>query len=79
MDEDLEAAARRELEEETNITKVYLEQLSTVGTLDRDPRGRVVTVAYYALAKLSDHQVLAASDAENADWFSIHKLPRSGV
>jgi len=76
MDEDLEAAARRELAEETNITKVYLEQLCTIGTVDRDPRGRVVTVAYYALAKMSDHEAHAATDAENVDWYSIHALPK---
>lgn len=75
MDEDLDEAARRELAEETSLTNVYLEQLCTVGTVGRDPRGRVVTVAYYALAKLSDHDARAASDAENAGWFSIHALP----
>lgn len=75
MDEDLDAAALRELSEETGITDVFLEQLYSVGTVDRDPRGRVVTVAYYALAKMSDHEVRAASDAENADWFSTHHLP----
>jgi len=75
MEENLDEAARRELSEETGITDVFLEQLYSVGTVDRDPRGRVVTVAYYALAKMSDHEVRAASDAENADWFSIHALP----
>jgi 8-oxo-dGTP diphosphatase len=75
MDESLEEAARRELKEETNITGVYLEQLCTFGEVDRDPRGRVVTVAYYALAKLSDHRVLAATDAEDARWFAVGELP----
>jgi 8-oxo-dGTP diphosphatase len=75
VEETLEDAALRELEEETGLRKVYLEQLYTFGTLDRDPRERVVTVAYYALVKLSDHKVKAATDAADAAWFSIHDLP----
>lgn len=75
MDESLEDAARRELEEETGITRVFLEQLYTFGDPDRDPRGRVITVAYYALAKLSDHTVRAATDAENVGWFEVRDLP----
>ncbi len=76
LDETLEEAARRELREETGIEKVYLEQLCTVGEIDRDPRERVVTVAYYALVKLSDHRVQAATDARQAAWFAIDDLPR---
>jgi 8-oxo-dGTP diphosphatase len=75
MDESLEEAARRELEEETGITEVYLEQLYTFGDVDRDPRGRVVTVAYYALAKLSDHTIRAAGDAENVAWAEVSAPP----
>jgi len=75
MDESLDSAALRELEEETGLSKVYLEQLYTYGAPDRDPRGRVITVAYYALAKLSDHAVRAATDAENVGWFSVDELP----
>jgi 8-oxo-dGTP diphosphatase len=75
MGEDLEEAARRELKEETNISGVYLEQLYTFGEVERDPRGRVVTVAYYALAKLSSHRVQAATDAEDVGWFAVHELP----
>jgi 8-oxo-dGTP diphosphatase len=76
MDETADAAARRELEEETGVTDVYLEQLYTFSGVDRDPRGRVVSIAYYALAKLSDHRIRAATDAENVAWFSIRALPR---
>lgn len=76
MDETLDEAARRELSEETGITRVYLEQLYTFGDLDRDPRERVVSVAYYALVKLSDHRVKAATDAREAAWFSVVDLPR---
>lgn len=73
MDEDLEQAALRELSEETGLQKVFLEQLFTFGSLDRDPRARVVTVAYYALVNLADHRVQAATDARQAAWFSVHE------
>lgn len=75
MDESLEEAARRELVEEAGVSNVFLEQLYTFGDVDRDPRGRVVTVAYYALVKLSDHNVKAATDARNAAWFAIDDVP----
>jgi len=76
MDETLEEAALRELREETGLTKVYLEQLYTFGRPNRDPRERVVTVAYYALVRLMDHRVQAATDARNAAWFEVDDLPR---
>ncbi|QDT44487.1 Bifunctional NMN adenylyltransferase/Nudix hydrolase [Gimesia alba] len=75
LEETLEEAARRELSEETGIENVYLEQLYTIGDVDRDPRERVVTVAYYALVNLSDHRVHAATDARNAAWFAIEDVP----
>ena len=76
IEETLDAAARRELEEEAGVTDVYLEQLYTFGALDRDPRDRVVTVAYYALAKLSDHRIRAATDAMGVGWFGLDDLPK---
>jgi 8-oxo-dGTP diphosphatase len=76
MDETLDEAAKRELEEETGVTRVFLEQLYTFSELDRDPRERVVSVAYYALVKLSDHRVKAATDARDAAWFSVVDLPK---
>jgi 8-oxo-dGTP diphosphatase len=76
IDETLDVAARRELAEEAGVTEVFLEQLYTFGDLDRDPRERVVTVAYYALAKLSDHRIRAATDAMGVGWFSLDELPR---
>jgi 8-oxo-dGTP diphosphatase len=69
--ESLEDAVRRELQEETGISQVFLEQLYTFGSVDRDPRERVVTIAYYALVKLSDHRVKAATDARDAAWFAV--------
>ena len=76
VDEDLDQAARRELREETGLDTAFLEQLYTFGALGRDPRDRVVTVAYYALLKLSDHRVQAATDARDAAWFAVEDLPR---
>lgn len=75
MDEDLQTAALRELEEETGVKNVFIEQLFTFGSVKRDPRGRVVSVAYFALVNLTDHPVQASSDAKKAEWFDIKKLP----
>ena len=75
MDEDLETAALRELEEETGVRDVFIEQLYTFGAPKRDPRGRVISVAYYALVNLSKHPVQAASDARKVEWFAIDQLP----
>lgn len=76
-DESLEEAVKRELQEETGITVNYLEQLYTFGEPKRDPRHRVVSVAYFALVKSSLYQELKAStDAENVGWFGIKNLPR---
>ncbi|MCE5279467.1 MAG: NUDIX domain-containing protein [Planctomycetaceae bacterium] len=75
MDESLEDAARRELAEEAGVANVFLEQLYTFGDVGRDPRGRVVTVAYYALVKLGDFAVKGASDARNAAWFALEDAP----
>jgi 8-oxo-dGTP diphosphatase len=75
MNEDLEAAALRELEEETGVKNVFIEQLYTFGAPGRDPRGRVVSVAYFALVNLGEHPVKAASDAHNVNWFELDKMP----
>lgn len=78
MDEDLDDAALRELAEETGVRDVYVEQLYTFGALDRDPRGRVITVAYFALLS-ADHAASltleAATDARAARWWSMYALP----
>ena len=75
MDEDADTCARRELQEETGLENVYMEQLYTFSRVDRDPRGRVITVAYYALVNLFDYQVKAGDDAVNARWFALSELP----
>ncbi len=73
--ETIEAAALRELSEETGIENVFLEQLYTFGDPGRDPRGWVVTVAYYALVSPEQHAVKAASDASSAAWISVQETP----
>lgn len=77
--EGLEATAARELQEETGLRNIYLEQLKSYGDPDRDPRLRVITVAYFALLRmsaLSKQTVKAADDAKEAAWFSLRKLPK---
>lgn len=74
LDESLEAAARRELQEETGVTDVYLEQLYTFGNPGRDPRGRVISVAYIALVP-APLVVEAGSDAREARWWPLKELP----
>lgn len=73
-EEGLEQAARRELQEETGVNQVYLEQLYTFGEPNRDPRGRVITVAYYALIS-ADREVAGGSDAADAGWWPMGALP----
>jgi 8-oxo-dGTP diphosphatase len=75
LNETLEEAARRELQEETGIEHVYLEQLYTFGAVDRDPRDRVVTVTYYALINTTEQHIHATTDARAAAWFAIGKVP----
>jgi 8-oxo-dGTP diphosphatase len=77
MDESLETAAYRELAEETGVTSedVYLEQLYTFGQPDRDPRTRVITVAYFALVSADKISAQAATDADDVAWFSVYRLP----
>jgi 8-oxo-dGTP diphosphatase len=77
-DEDLYDCALRELKEETNVRDVYLEQLYTFGRPDRDPRTRVITVAYFALLsaeETSKQPVAAGDDAGDAQWWNIYELP----
>lgn len=75
IEETLDAAAARELREETGLGNIFLEQLFTFGAVDRDPRERVVTVAYFALVNLAGHAVAASTDARSAAWFSVNDVP----
>lgn len=76
VDETLDDAARRELREEAGLEDVFLEQLYTFGAVERDPRERVVSVAYYALVRSAAHETKAATDASDARWFQISKVPK---
>ena len=73
MEEDLETAAARELREETGLTSVHLTQLQTFSNPQRDPRGRIITVAFWGIDD-SDNPICGDDDANQASWFSIEAL-----
>lgn len=75
MDETTLECANRELEEETGINGLFLKQIGTYSGVDRDPRGRVITVAYYSLVNMSDVNPVANDDAANAGWFTLNSVP----
>lgn len=75
IDEDTETGAKRELFEETGLKDIYIEQLYTFSTVDRDPRGRVISVVYFALISLKDNIPVAGDDAKTAKWFPINNMP----
>lgn len=78
IDESLEEAAARELLEETGVGDVYLEQLYTFGDPLRDPRGRVITVVYFALLGADQAERLSVAggdDAQDARWWNVYALP----
>lgn len=74
MDESCEDGVRRELQEETGMTGAYVEQFHTFSEPNRDPRERVITVAYYALVRLQE--VHAGDDAADAQWFDLDNVPQ---
>ena len=74
-EEALEQAALRELQEETNVTDLFLEQLKAYGHPHRDPRGHTVTVAFYALVNLWNYEIKAATDAKQARWWPMERMP----
>ena len=74
MDESCEEGALRELKEETGLTGAYIEQFHTFSDPNRDPRERVITVAYYALVRIQD--VKAGDDAAKAEWYALDKVPQ---
>ena len=75
MDETIDECAHRELREETGIEDIYLEQCHVFSSVARDPRGRVVTVAFIALVRPSDYKVIGGDDASRAEWFDFSSLP----
>ena len=75
MDEDIRDGALRELEEETGLTGIPLRQLGAYGDPGRDPRGRVITIAFIALVPSHDLIARGGSDAQDARWFPVDALP----
>ncbi|HWQ15841.1 MAG TPA: NUDIX domain-containing protein [Roseiflexaceae bacterium] len=75
MDESLETAARRELEEETGVRDIYLEQLYTFGDPHRDPRTRVISVAYIALVRADKQKLRVSEESMDVRWFPVSRLP----
>lgn len=73
IDETVEECARRELEEETGLKNASVEQFYTFSDVNRDPRERVITVAHYALVRLSE--VNGGDDAASAQWFAESEIP----
>ena len=73
--EGLKEGARRELKEETGIEVEDLKQLKTYGNLNRDPRGRTISIAFIGILN-TDVEVEAGDDAQEADWFSLDELPK---
>lgn len=74
-EESLEEAARRELEEETGLSVDHLEQLYAFSEPNRDPRNRVISVAYFGMLESNDQPLSAQTDAREAAWFALDKLP----
>ena len=75
MNETLEQAAARELEEETGLSGIELNQFQAFSALDRDPRHRTVSVVFYGILKKEQSLVKADSDAKDAVWFNLNDLP----
>ena len=75
VDEDLDKAARRHLQEKTGIKDIYLEQLYSFGRVDRDPFGRVVSVAYFALVPKDKYNLRTSAEYSDIDWFAVDDLP----
>jgi len=76
IDEELEDAVARELEEETGLTGVKLKQMHAFGRCGRDPRGRQISIAFTGIATKGKNQIKAGDDAAEAQWFDIEELPR---
>lgn len=75
MDESIDLAAYRELKEETGITAVDLIQFKTYGSVNRDPRGRTISVVYHSKLKDDSQNAIAMDDACDAQWFYLDNLP----
>jgi 8-oxo-dGTP diphosphatase len=78
LDESLEDAAKRELEEETGVKDIFLKKLEAYGDVKRDPRGRIVTIPFLSLIDGEKVKLHSTSDAELARWYSVYELPELG-
>lgn len=76
MNETTLQCAARELKEETGLKGLTLEQLGAYSTVDRDPRERVITVAYFSVVRISENEPVAGDDAANARWFMLKDVPK---
>lgn len=74
MNETLEECAARELQEETGLTNVYMEQFGVFSDVERDSRGRVITTAFYSLVRMQE--VKGGDDAQDAQWFGMDDVPQ---
>lgn len=77
LDEELSDAVVRELAEETGLTGVALEQMHTFGKVGRDPRGRVIAVAFIGIVGQDNMELQPGDDAAEAEWFDIDNLPET--
>lgn len=75
MDETAEQGALRELQEETGVKDIYVEQLQAFTGVERDPRERVLTIAFLAFVRQEKYEVIAGDDAAKAQWFPVNQLP----
>lgn len=76
IDETAEQGALRELQEETGVKDIYIEQMQTFTAVDRDPRERVMTIAFMAFVRQEKYEVIAGDDAAKAQWFPVNSLPQ---
>ena len=76
IDETAEQGALRELQEETGVKDIYIEQLQAFTAVDRDPRERVMTIAFMAFVRQEKYEVIAGDDAAKAQWFPVKSLPQ---
>lgn len=75
IDEEIDDAAYRELQEETSISDIKLNQYSTFGKIGRDPRGRTISIVYTGFLENEEQEIKAGDDAKNLKWFPVSKLP----
>lgn len=75
LDETLEQAARRELKEETSVELAHVTRVGVYDAINRDPRERVISVAFMATTEVSAHRAVGSDDASDAQWFSLNNLP----